>query len=317
MGENQKNMIPDFYIVGAMKSGTTTLHHILSRHPEICMSIPKETFIIDRDDYRVHKHFRAEYPNEWLALDWTQRKEQLNILYADTFKSHTEPQRKGEASTSYLVSPVAPERIHHINPESKIIIMLRDPVERTYSNYWHGVCSGRFFYHFEKQICHEPDTILNKSYYKEQIERYFQFFKKEQLYICLFEDFVQNIQEHVDRICTFLGLGNSIEVSEIKKEHNVTRYPQFLSYHLFLNFLSRLFGRHFTSKSIKPRQDTTSLLSFIDFLKRKNLTRKESYPMHETTRQSLQKIFRQANDGLSELIGIDVNTYWPYMDKSS
>ena len=163
---------PDFYIAGAMKCGTTAMHHSLGSHPDIF--IPKgelKFFAIDDPLHLASLNFNVGGP--WgNSLDFDRDAVDLQRWYFQNFRERSSELLVGEDSPVYMLAPLAPARIKEANEESRFIFMLRDPVERTYSQYWHMVKNGTAVYSFEEQIRAAPAVLLEKSYYLEQLSRY-------------------------------------------------------------------------------------------------------------------------------------------------
>lgn len=108
----------DFMIIGAQKAGTTALSHFLAQHPSVCMAAGKEVHLFDAPDY---------------SPDWTV--EQINTRYASSFTQADEYRLWGEATPIYLYRPDIIPELKRYNPQLKLIVMLRDPVERALSQY--------------------------------------------------------------------------------------------------------------------------------------------------------------------------------------
>ena len=133
--------LPNFLIIGAMKSGTTSLYHYLKQHPQIYMSSIKEP-----------NFFALEGSN--LDFNGAEGKEQIQRLikresiinieeYRALFRRAAHETAIGEASPMYLYSPEAPYRIRYYVPEAKLITILRNPVERAYSAFLYMTRDGR------------------------------------------------------------------------------------------------------------------------------------------------------------------------------
>src|SRR4029453_15619679 len=99
--------------------------------------------------------------------------------YSSFFQNAADGQVIGEDSTTYMASSKASRRIARLLPNVKLIFMLRDPVTRAYSHYWHLVKTGPVIYDFESTLRHTPYTILQRGYYKEQIERFMEYFPED------------------------------------------------------------------------------------------------------------------------------------------
>jgi hypothetical protein len=204
--------LPSFFILGAAKAGTTSLHMYLDQRPEICMSNPKEPF-----------YFEGEYDRG------------PTFLFNKYF-SHWSGQRiVGSARHRDLYLPYVPQRIHTFNPAAKLIAILRNPVARAVSHWW-------FWYsrRFEKlslaeslradleriasgKLLKEPAeietytntleadgkgcyrTYLDSGYYYDQLLRYIELFGKDQLRIILLEDLANNPKQVTAMLLDFLG----------------------------------------------------------------------------------------------------------------
>src|SRR5262249_54680506 len=113
---------PNFLIVGAANSGTTSLYTYLNQHPEVFLPALKEPHYFSQ----IHPAYEQRYLRTYVRDERT---------YLGLFRKSTGYRAVGEASTSYLSEPEAPSRIYSVAPKTKIIIILRDPVERAHSHY--------------------------------------------------------------------------------------------------------------------------------------------------------------------------------------
>lgn len=199
---------PNFFIVGAPKCGTTALSEYLKEHPNIYLSDPKEPhyFALDFEQYRLTKTLE-EY------LD----------LFGDSSAKHT---AIGEGSVFYLFSLVALKQIYQFDPQAKIIVMLRNPVDLVYSFHSQVVFSAdESVRNFEqawrlqskrqhgKKIprqCREAAFLQYAAMGRlgEQMERLFSIFPLKQIEIIWFEDFVQSTKQVYDRVLNFLEVDN-------------------------------------------------------------------------------------------------------------
>jgi hypothetical protein len=211
---------PNFFIIGAPKCGTTALSEYLRDHPNIYISEPKEPhyFTFDFEQYRITKTIE-EYLN----------------LFSDTTAEHT---AIGEGSVFYLYSSVALKKIYEFDPDAKIIVMLRNPVDLVYSFHSQLLYSAdENEKNFEKawrlqsirqqgkQIprqCREPAFLQYAAMGKlgEQIERLFTIFPREQIEIIWFEDFIHSTKQVYDRVLSFLEVNSDNRTDFIRINEN-------------------------------------------------------------------------------------------------
>ncbi len=190
------------FVLGAMKSGTTSLHCHLAEHPEVFMTEPKETsfFVTERNWHKGFEWYKNLYAN----------KDGAKII--------------GESSVDYTMSPrfsgVA-FRIFKYNPKSKFIYIMRDPVRRTISHYWHNVRWNKERRGMLKAIQEYPDYI-EFSYYYYQLNEYLSFFKKEQFYLLTFEDLLRSPDDTIKKVFSWLKIEDSATPPGLQRARNVT-----------------------------------------------------------------------------------------------
>jgi hypothetical protein len=184
-------VLPNFLIIGAAKSGTTTLYYLLRSHPHVRAAARKEIHYFD-------KNFEQ-------GLEW--------------YRGHFKPVTKrggrrtitGESSPSYLSDKQVPQRVAEILPDVRLIALLRNPVDRAYSHYQQAFSKGRVELSFEEAIEAEispgrSKRFLARGIYVDQLKRWHQFFDREQLLVLKSEDFFSNGQDTLKRVLKFLGL---------------------------------------------------------------------------------------------------------------
>jgi len=128
--------IPNFLIIGAAKSGTTSLYHALKQHPKIFMSPVKEPNFFALEGGELN-YPQGTVDPRYLAQCITTKEE-----YNQQFEGVSNEIAVGEASPIYLYHPQAPVRIKNCLPNVKIIVILRNPIERAYSNFLHHIREG-------------------------------------------------------------------------------------------------------------------------------------------------------------------------------
>lgn len=197
---NQEKHLPNLIIIGAMKSGTTSLHHYLNLHPEIQMTQQKELNFFSKD-----KNWNR-------GIDW--------------YKSHFVGKAKiyGESSPNYTRYPQKkgiPERIFSVIPQTKLIYILRNPIERIISHYVHNYASGEENCSFEEAINKiECNDYLERSQYFLQLEQYLEYFPKSNILIITSEEMSKNAQKTMKKVFQFLEVDSDFEFTF--KINNIT-----------------------------------------------------------------------------------------------
>jgi Sulfotransferase family len=206
---------PNLFLIGAMKSGTTYLNKLLGAHPSIFMCTPEEpTYFVDP------AQLAKLWPHVWDLGFWRNEKQYLRL-----FESSEEAEILGEASTNYSKLPLVsgvPERISRFNKKARFIYLLRDPVKRTLSHYWHMVR-----YHAEhRQIMtaiKEDSQFTDVSYYAMQLESYFRYFSPDQVKVLTYEQLISAPLETMHALYEWLGVDPAnIDVSILEQPENVT-----------------------------------------------------------------------------------------------
>lgn len=206
---------PNLFLIGAMKSGSTYLNKLLASHPSIFMCRPEEpTYFVDPSQ------LAKLWPHLWDQGFWRSEEQYLRL-----FESSEGEEILGEASTNYsklpLVSGVA-ERIYNFNKTARFIYLLRDPIERTLSHYWHMVR-----YHAEnRQITtavKDDPQFTDVSYYAMQLKSYFRYFSPDRVCVLTHEQLISAPRETMRALYEWLGVGPAnIDASLFRQPENVT-----------------------------------------------------------------------------------------------
>ena len=221
---------PHFVIAGAMKSGTTWLHKALNSVSGV--TIPKdEVHLYDCNDPIVHPEFQ-KITFRGLAL-----RRAKETVWGDYICETRD--LLGYDSTTLFHSKIDYKKLAKDEPSLKIIVILRNPVDRSYSHYWHLVRTGRVKFNFEREILFGRQEILERSFYVANAERLTQSFGSRCLFVC-YESLFSEREENLDRIGKFLELSSS-QIKELKNftsnRANEGRYPRFP---LLWRFFSRM-----------------------------------------------------------------------------
>jgi len=238
---NAKNrVLPDFLVVGAPKSGTTSLFHYLAQHPQILPSIYKEVHFFNNHYEKSVLWYRAHFP--------------LRSQLADNCIT-------GEASPAYLSNPIVPERIRQVCPRSKLIMILRNPTDRAISHYFHikkqkPDCNLSI----EDCLAREDAELLplgrNKylpkgawffslkyrGLYAKQLQRYLALFPREQMHIIISERMFDDPAKEVKKVLAFLGVEDAFLPQDLKPR-NVSRFRKDVSPEIY-DKLDKYFAPH-------------------------------------------------------------------------
>ena len=191
---------PDFIIIGAQKSGTTSLYHYLYQHPRVISSIVKEINFWSRDFDQGLDWYLAQFPPS------PRRRKLLT----------------GEASPSYLNTREAPERLSQTFPKMKLIVLLRNPVNRAISHYYHWQRENwasdslqdaikqdiQQLESHEKDYWNQPHSYVGRGVYIKFLKKWMSLFPPEQFLIIKSEDFYENPAKTLSQVYRFLEIPN-------------------------------------------------------------------------------------------------------------
>jgi len=240
----------DFFIVGAPKAGTTSLYHYLNEHPKISMSSQKEPDYFSDEDIQ----------NEGMYYG----KNRIDTIkkYHGLFDDNSASKLKGEASVSYLFYKNVPQKIKAYNPGAKIIIMLRNPIDRAFSHYLMdyrlGLVSDSFEDIIDQKLVHKNAKLFYQQYielseYANQVKRYLDVFNEKEILFIEYEDFKKDVLGIVKRTYLFLGV-NEIYEPDVNKKHNTYTMPKnsiirfIYSFVILRNILSFLFPKNLANR---------------------------------------------------------------------
>lgn len=273
---------PNFFIVGAPRAGTTSLYEYFKQTKGVFMSPIKDPdfFAVETDlDFAVLKQIKDK--KEYLKL----------------FENVKNEIAVGEASPTYLHDPKAPKLIHDTIPNAKIIISLRDPVERAYSYFLNLVNSGTTSESFSDCIRNGIDSssgyasqVIGGGFYYEQVKTYLEIFGRNQVKIVIFEEFVKNTREGLLEIYNFLGI-ESEPPGNSEKIFNPTRKPR----GKILEKVIKNQALRKIAKETLPRSSTSTLKTIFG-------KKTEKEPISNQDKKLLEDLYRDDVKNLERLL---------------
>lgn len=289
--------LPDVVIIGAAKSGTTTLAVHLGRHPSICLSSDKEP------------EFFSHEANWQRGFAW----------YGELFAAAKPGQLCLEASTAYTRMPQCPDaapRLRQHCPDARLIYLMRHPVDRAYSHYVHRFMkelhpNRPFDRTFEQHVVDDP-MCLDSSDYKLQIERYFEYFPRSAFLFLFTHDLEADEPRELRRVCEFLDIewNPDLEADGAGKEN-----------------VARLYRESRVRIQLTNRIKETPVVGRVSYLlprpvrevgyhamRRLGVGRRvekafTAPPMRPETRRALIERFRPSNDWIAALTGADLSAW--------
>lgn len=279
-------------IIGAAKSGTTSLYHYLSEHPDVFMTEPKEVNYFSAEEIERQKLYYKDHKVRSL--------EEYQSLFAGVKGCKA----IGEGSVSYIFYPETPQKIHALLPDIKIIILLRNPVDRGFSHFLMDQRLGLVDLEYKdiifKSSAHEKASLYFQQYvelglYFEQVKRYIDIFGREQVKIYLNEDLRSDLSLVVDDLYGFLHLDKS-EKPNLEKNHNAFAMPN-----------NKLIAKLYASRSIRrtlsrlvPESLKEKILStFFNKTKKPTLSEVELTKLHEIYDEDIKQLERLIDRDLS------------------
>jgi len=306
---------PAFVIAGAMKSGTTTLHRLLDGREDVFIP-PGEVNLFAVDDLEQFPQASCPPGRAWVYQDFERFFEEYDAWHTTLYQGARPGQVLGEDSVTYLGSPRALERLARHAPDAKILIVLRDPVERLRSHYWHWVRTGRAFVSLEDTLrLQQGSVLLRRSYYEEQLRDCFDIVGRDRVHVLLFERLVQDQRAALAGVHEFLGLESTEDM--VRQHANPGYSPTRLAPALFRNWVFRDgFGDYggrvprLPAASGAPRSSLPQRLAERALTALSGRTR-GTPPMRLQTRAFLLQAMRARNEGLPALLDSNLSRWWP------
>jgi hypothetical protein len=293
--------LPNFFIVGAAKCGTTSLYAYLKQHPQVFMPVHKEPLHFARD---------LEVPDVWCVRD--------DQKYAQLFAHAAGADRVGESSVWYIYSKTAAQEIKSACPDAKIIVMFRDTVDMLYSLHGQHLWNcNEDIVDFEEALAaeadrrggrrippeaHMPASLLYSEVgrFAEQLQRYYDVFGRENVHVILFDDFVKDTPGVFRKVCDFLEIDPEFE-PEFKVENSAKPIPM---------RLNRFLARHHRLRAAVRKIAGTRLLMRLNYML-PYVTRTLDRPnkIEPALRSRLIPMFKEDIEELGRMLGRDLS-HW-------
>ncbi len=265
------------FIVGAQKSGTTSLARALNQHPDVCLGTKKEP------DYFSGQFDQGE---SWYASNFDDKPGDLLLDASTSYASRPLSQKTLDIEPSRELFNNVAERIKGFAPDARIIYIIREPALRSYSHYWHEVKYGREKRPFLTAIEQDP-FYLEVSKYYEQILPFYQHFDAEQILIIKFDEFVKDQAKYLNQCIEHLNLKQA-ELLEPKNSNKGGEYNaigRFLIHNPLTRNLDKLLPKALVKK-------ISGMMS------------KKPQPLDEFNRATINGAFIEDDDNFYSLTGV-------------
>ncbi|MGB3780141.1 MAG: sulfotransferase [Tunicatimonas sp.] len=301
--------MPDFIIIGAGKSGTTSLNNHLSQHPDIYMSSVKEpnffaylnVDVNSLDNLETIKHYNESIRN----LD----------DYLQLFAGARVDQLKGEVSNTYMTMGNSAASIKQHIPNAKIIALLRNPTDRLYSRYLHLARDNRLEevglikegIKDKHSVWWKRNDLIKEGFYYKNLKPYFDLFAPEQIKIILYEEFNNAEVDSLSDIFSFLAVNECFKPKTDAKL-NQSGFVKSKTYHNLFGERSVLFSFARTNLPLlyKKLSSSQKLNAMISKLRKRNLHRPV---LGADARNSISSIYKNDIILLQKLINRDLSRW--------
>ena len=303
MGKSEHPRLPNFLIVGANRCGTTSLYHYLKEHPEVFMSRIKEPSFFLAQSFKV--------PERGIGDDRRQFVTDFDD-YCRLFEEAGDCKAVGEASTEnlYHYDKVIPY-IQRLLGNPKILISLRNPVERAFSAYSFLTSENREYLTFEEGLSQEEKRIRDgwrqiwfykqAGFYSARVKAYLENFRDVK--ICLFDDLIRDPLLFIQEVYRFLGVDSSY-VPDLKAKYKTSGIPRSKKINRLFEEPSRLRSAAGTVGKFFLREDRWIRLR--DTVKAKSYARAEMMP---ETRKYLEGVYHEEIVRLQDIIQRDLSAW--------
>ena len=271
---------PSFVGIGALKAGSTFLDGLLRSHPGLCLpSSVKEVDFFSRHYDRGPQWYREQF-------------------------DRCTVRRHGEVSPRYLVEAAGPARLAAANPDAQLLLLVRDPVERAFSQYKHRVRTTRYRAGFDEYLAASPG-VLDRGRYWYHAGRYLERFERDRLHVIVFEDLVSEPLATVQEVYRFLGVDDGYVPDRYDTPANESWQPSRQRTYVLAKAMSR--GLH--DRGLGRAAAALSRSPMAGWLAGRHVHMGVE-PMSEAAVGRLRDAYRGEVEGLSGLLRRDLAELW-------
>lgn len=290
-----KDFIPDFIGIGAMKSATSWIFSSICSHPKVCSNLNKELHFFDRE-----KNYKKGIG-----------------CYKNLFSKCKKNKIKGEFTPRYLYKPKCAKRINKHFPNTKIIVCLRDPVKRAYSHYKYSLAvKGRMsiYKNFSEAIKKDTEMVERGFYYK-QLKRYYDKFPENKILVTFFKNLKNNPESFIKKVYSFLNIDPNFVPKEIHKKENTSKEKSYeYKIPIVNNTLYRIRNKLQSSyiEELCEKTGMKTVLKKIVKMNKTNVNKKNNVPpLLKEDKEKMYKIYKEDIKKLEKLLDTKLS-HWIY-----
>lgn len=281
-------VLPHFFLCGAPKAGTTSVYHYLTEHPNVFMSDPKETWFFYGNSVGSLKKYSKTY-----------------------FQEYDGEHAVGEGTPGYMGHSKVPARLARCVPDARLVFLLRNPIERAYSQYWFRLQRGKFrpSTSFSNVIRDRNDNALGVGLielgrYHNHLVRYEQHFDRSQMLILFFRDLCDNPKKLMRDLYSFIGVDPFVTPSPMDN-HNPTQYPKSMPVYRTVNAVWEPTRKALPEQLIRASQSVRSAGKQLLYQQ----GTQEKPAMNPEDREYLRALYRGPNARLADWLDRDLS-HW-------
>lgn len=276
--------LPNFIYIGTSKAGSTWIFNLLSHHPDVFMVPNKGLYFFD-------SHYDR-------GLDW----------YLSHFAASGEFHVRCEISHSYLYSTDACRRIAELNPDAKLMVCVREPADRAFSEYLDLVKNGRFHGTFEKALRELP-SLTDRGRYYTHLRPYYEQFGPARIFVGVFDDIKSASEELVKRMFSFLDIEQVAMSAQVKRKVNAGGIPRLAPLVNSAKRGAKILKRLGMRKTVGFAKRSTAIKNFLY----RPFTEQDRPAMQQETRLMLRSNYQEEIRQFDDLVGTNLRSLWDYV----